>query len=167
MNEVFSSALNSHSKKIIENDPGIQRLLLTHFDQECLGVVLKDADSRVVSTILDAGKCSLPGGHTRAEEHGIDGSSCRDTGIIYDFHSLSIGCGLAAITRQDLTLGIVEHPEGIGVMVTKKLPHYDRMMLLNQVQVDCVEFLSKPWLISLLLEEPRRNVANDEHLVEG
>lgn len=40
------------------------------------------------------------------------------------------------------------------------------MMLPNQVQVERVEFLSKPWLISLLLEEPWRNVANDKHLVE-
>lgn len=90
-----------------------------------MGVILKDADSRVVSSILDAGKCGLPGGHTRAEEHGTEGSSCRNTGIINDFHSLSRGCGLGAISRQDLTLGIVEHPKGIGVMMTKKLPHYD------------------------------------------
>lgn len=41
------------------------------------------------------------------------------------------------------------------------------MMLFNQVQVKCVEFLSKPWLVPLLLEEPRRNVANNEHLVVG
>lgn len=122
MNKVLSPALES---KVIENYPGIQRLLLTHFDQECLGVILKDTDSRVVSSILDAGKCGLPGGHARAEEHGTEGSSCRNTGTINDFHSLSIGCGLVAITRQDLTLGIVEHPKGVGVMVTKKLAHYD------------------------------------------
>lgn len=41
------------------------------------------------------------------------------------------------------------------------------MMLFNQVQVKCVEFFSKPWLVSLLLEEPGRNVANNEYLVEG
>lgn len=41
------------------------------------------------------------------------------------------------------------------------------MMLLHQVEVECVEFFSKPCLISLFLEEPRRNVANDEHLMKG
>lgn len=51
--------------------------------------------------------------------------------------------------------------------MAKKLSHYDRMMLFNQVQVQCVEFLSKPWLVSLLLKEPGRNVANDKHLAEG
>lgn len=163
---MFFCVFNSH-KKVIENNLGIQRFLLTHFDQECLGVVLKDADSRVVRSILDARKCGLPGGHTWAEEHGTDGSSCRNTGFIEDFHSLSIACGFAAITRQNLTFRIVEHPEGISVMMTKKLSHYDRMMLLNQVMVTCVEFWSKPRLVSLLLEEPRGNVANDEHLVEG
>lgn len=66
------------------NDLEILRLLLTHFDQQCLGVVLKYADSRVVCSILDAWKCGLPGGHTWTEEHGADGSPCRDTGFIQD-----------------------------------------------------------------------------------
>lgn len=69
--------------------------------------------------------------------------------------------------RQDPTLGVVEHPEGIGVMVTKKLSHDDRMMLLDQVQVERVEFLSEPRLVSLLLKEPGWNVADDEHLLES
>lgn len=68
---------------------------------------------------------------------------------------------------KKLTFGTVEHPEGISVMMTKKLSHYDRMMLFNQLQVKRIEFLRKPWLVSLLLKEPRRNMANDEHLVEG
>lgn len=51
-------------------------------------------------------------------------------------------------------------------MMTKKLPQYDRMMLLNQIQVQLVEFRRKPWLVSLLLKEPRGNMANDVHLVE-
>lgn len=72
----------------------MQRLLLTHFDQECFSVILEDADSWVVGSILDTRKRGLPRGHTRAEEHGTDGSSCRNTGFISD--CLPTGCSLAA-----------------------------------------------------------------------
>lgn len=52
-------------------------------------------------------------------------------------------------------------------MMTKKLSHYDRMVLFNKVQVKCVKLFCEPRLVSLLLKEPRRNMTDDEHLVEG
>lgn len=52
------------------------------------------------------------------------------------------------------------------MMMTKELSKYDRMMLLNQIQVQLVKFWCVPRLVSLLLKETRGNVANDVHLVE-
>lgn len=50
--------------------------------------------------------------------------------------------------------------------MSKELSFYDRVMLLNQIQVALVEFSHEPWLASLLLKESRWNVADYVHLVE-
>lgn len=51
-------------------------------------------------------------------------------------------------------------------MMAKELSKYDRMMLLNQIQVFLVECRSKPRLASLLLKETWGDVANDIDLVK-
>lgn len=64
------------------------------------------------------------------------------------------------------TLRTVEHPEAISVMMTKELSKNDRLMLLNQIQVQLVEFRCVPLLPPFLLKETWRDVANYVDLVE-
>lgn len=51
-------------------------------------------------------------------------------------------------------------------MMTKELSLNDRLMLLNQIQVQLVEFRCVPWLAPFLLKEAWGDVANYVDLVE-
>lgn len=64
------------------------------------------------------------------------------------------------------TFCTVEHSEAISVMMTKELSLNDRFMLLNQIQVQLVEFRCVPWLSPFLLKETWGDVANYVDLVE-
>lgn len=64
------------------------------------------------------------------------------------------------------TLRTVEHSEAISVMMTKELSKNDRLMLLNQIQVQLVEFRCVPLLPPFLLKETWRDVADYVDLVE-
>lgn len=46
-----------------------ERSDLTHFDQESLRVIFKDADPGIVGAIHNSGKCCFPWCHSRAEKH--------------------------------------------------------------------------------------------------
>lgn len=52
------------------------------------------------------------------------------------------------------------------MMMTKELSLNDRLMLLNQIQVQLVEFRCVPRLAPFLLKEAWGNVANYVDLVE-
>lgn len=51
-------------------------------------------------------------------------------------------------------------------MMTKELSKNDRLMLLNQIQVQLVELRCVPWLAPFLLKEAWRDMANNVDLVE-
>lgn len=64
----------------------------------------------------------------------------------------------------EVTVGVVEHAEGIGVVVAKELSLDDGVVLPNQLQVAPVEMRPVPRLAPLLLKHPRGHVADDVHL---